>query len=454
MLVAFLGLSVSPPAHDRVYSLSTPDSLLPASTDGISRWQGRQAVLEHEADYGTLTNSTECKGRMLAYEYALKLQPARAPLLDVFDALFGTSHGDYQCNVSRPAAVGPAWPLSAADSPPLPAVSFYIDAEKGDDGAAGTLAAPFESVARGVAASRAVPAAAERGVVLRAGIHYLNAPVALDARDSGLTLTNYPGEEVWLSGASGGPLTPEWRPYNTSNASAPAVPCAEACAAAGHCCVGDVSSFNQPSCGFGCTFGAPGGAYASSEEQCRSLCDAAVSANCKYEAPFRNGSGTHEFQMCGGCPKGCSSADGVDECYQGCMFAFNHGHAGANLFVTDIDERLAGVTGLFTVSPHARLTRARFPNANPEDRSSVHTLPTLHYMAPPVVPPALQTFKNLSALGLKNDSTLAAFNAYSSGTCAGGAGDPNCPCGIWMDVRDGVWSSESYWCGNVTAGGW
>ena len=32
-------------------------------------------------------NTTECHGRMLAYEYGLRLQPARAPLQLAFDAL-------------------------------------------------------------------------------------------------------------------------------------------------------------------------------------------------------------------------------------------------------------------------------------------------------------------------------------------------------------------------------
>ena len=473
-------------------SATAAAALSPAAappSDGVQHWAGRQAVLEHEATWGTLQNSTECKGRMLAYDYALQLQPARAPLLEVFDALFGTAQGGYQCNVTRPPAAAAAsgaaaWPPSR-DPRLLPAASFYIDPLKGDDGAAGTVGAPFRTVSRGVAASRAATqtaaaaaaaaadAAAPRAVVLRAGTYYLDVPLALDSRDAGLTLTNYPGEEAWLSGASGGPLATAWRAYNTSNASAPALGCAAACAKAGHCCAGDVSSFDQPSCAYGCAFGGGAGAaapdaaprrdYARDETGCRALCDGAAAATCKFEAPFLNGSGSHEFQMCAHCPAGCSAADGVAECYQGCTFAYNRGHKGATLYVTDVPESNTpnggggggGITGLFTVAPHARLTRARYPNARPEDRTTVHTNPApLHYIAPPVVPAATQVFLNLSALGLKNDSTLPQYNAYSSGVCAGGAGDPACPCGLWTDVRDGVWSSESYWCGNYTAGGW
>ena len=59
-------------------SATAAAALSPAAappSDGVQHWAGRQAVLEHEATWGTLQNSTECKGRMLAYDYALQLQP-------------------------------------------------------------------------------------------------------------------------------------------------------------------------------------------------------------------------------------------------------------------------------------------------------------------------------------------------------------------------------------------
>ena len=35
------------------------------------------------------------------------------------------------------------------------------------------------------------------------------------------------------------------------------------------------------------------------------------------------------------------------------------------------------------------------------------------------------------------------------------AGDPSCPCGAWLDTdRAGNLVSESYWCSNVSGGGW
>jgi hypothetical protein len=54
-------------------------------------------------------------------------------------------------------------------------------------------------------------------VVLRAGTHYLGASsIKLTAVDSGLLITNYPGEEAWMSG--GVPIQANWKAYNTSGA--------------------------------------------------------------------------------------------------------------------------------------------------------------------------------------------------------------------------------------------
>ena len=96
-----------------------------------------------------------------------------------------------------------------------------------------------------------------------------------------------------------------------------AVPCPAKCAAAGHCCVGDVSSYNLPSCAMGCTIA---GATAS-QDACEAEC-AAIQGNPKKpcDVTFAN----HTFQMCETCPAGCASA-APDECQLGCAFA--HGKA-------------------------------------------------------------------------------------------------------------------------------
>ena len=79
----------------------------------------------------------------------------------------------------------------------------------------------------------------------------------------------------------------------------------------------------------------------------------------------------------------------------------------------------------------------------------------VEYVRPPrVLLQAAQVWYDAAVLDGNDASNSAHFGGYASGTCAGGAGDPNCPCGAWTDVRDGVWSSESYWCSNISGGGW
>jgi hypothetical protein len=67
---------------------------------------------------------------------------------------------------------------------------------------------------QGVSACQA-PGFAPCTLYLRAGTFYLSATVNLGPADSGLTISAYNGEEVWVSG--GVPLTGvTWKPYNTS----------------------------------------------------------------------------------------------------------------------------------------------------------------------------------------------------------------------------------------------
>lgn len=75
---------------------------------------------------------------------------------------------------------------------------FYV-APDGDDRNAGSLARPFATPARAVAAARAVPAGTERRILLRGGAYH---GVALDLGpgDSGLVLAAVPGERPVLYG--------------------------------------------------------------------------------------------------------------------------------------------------------------------------------------------------------------------------------------------------------------
>eukprot|EP01047_Picozoa_sp_COSAG01_P054913 COSAG01_NODE_6055_length_3878_cov_1.602805_2_plen_526_part_00 len=139
----------------------------------------------------------ECAVNKVAYEYALQLQPQLAPLLAVFDALeLGT-----KCKVPRPPPPPPLPPPSF----PASAGALYVDAAKGTDSAPGTQAQPLRSVRAALTKCEGKDNAT---IILRGGVHFLTQTLAIGPRHSGLTLQNFAGEEVWLSG--GVPLTAQW----------------------------------------------------------------------------------------------------------------------------------------------------------------------------------------------------------------------------------------------------
>lgn len=148
-------------------------------------------------------NSTECEIRLLAYEFALRELPNRAPtrMVEVFDAL--ELHD--MCQLDRPVPV--PLPPPSFPEPTMKAV-FYVDPNKGNDKAKGTKAAPFKTVHTALAATRAAKIdtstadkAITKAIVLRKGVHFLTESVNLTAgQDDGLLITNYAGEEAWLSG--------------------------------------------------------------------------------------------------------------------------------------------------------------------------------------------------------------------------------------------------------------
>ena len=174
-----------------------------SDTSGFDRWVGKNDELE---------NTTECKGRLLAYEYGLKIIPARAPQVESFDAL--ELEG---CGVTRPTAAA-AQPVAL--SLPTAGVAFHVNYDNGDDAAAGDESNPYQSIHRALAATRAVRKASDapKSIVLQEGVHYLNATIELTAADSGLTLTAAPGAEGKVTVSGGLKLTPTW----TKSAKGPA----------------------------------------------------------------------------------------------------------------------------------------------------------------------------------------------------------------------------------------
>jgi len=122
------------------------------------------------------------------------------------------------------------------------------------------------------------------------------------------------------------------------------------------------------------------------------------------------------------------------------------------------------ITGLFTTNPHERMTLARYPNANVEEwdapkryiPSFTIKSPIVHYEDPKNVSQYEWIFPNFTTVPefysidlrqsnnpsghVKNDSSMDEYNIYGTGhggSCAS------------------VWGDEpSYWCSNISAGGW
>jgi hypothetical protein len=192
-------------------------ALAPFGANLTAQWAQAAA---HDAAQG----GQDCRAYMLQWEFSLRLMPERAPLLDVFEALqLGAS-----CGVSPPASAPPSTtyfqPLTPSElAQGCSAGAFYVDAAAGSDSAAGSLAAPFKTLPRALAATRAGgPRAPGQAacIVLRGGVHYLPATQVLGAADSGLTFTAMAGDAApaWVSGGVAlGALA--WAPYNVTGGS-------------------------------------------------------------------------------------------------------------------------------------------------------------------------------------------------------------------------------------------
>ena len=163
-----------------------------------------------------IANTTDCKGRLLAYEYGLLKIPARAPQLESFDAL----ELSVTCGVTRPKEIHrrhyntSAYTIGYDGDGGDTAAVFYVAAEGGDDEGLGLADAPFATIHQALEATRRAssPAAAStpKAIVLQAGVHYLNATIKLGAADSGLTITAAKGAEGRVTVSGGVLLRPKW----------------------------------------------------------------------------------------------------------------------------------------------------------------------------------------------------------------------------------------------------
>jgi hypothetical protein len=140
----------------------------------------------------------DCELRKLALDFALELQPHRGrdDMQAIADALNSATFAECR-NLSIPAGVPPP-------SPPAPALPVgpgvvYVAVDGSDSAAGGTISSPLRTLAAAVAKVAALPAG--RAIVLRQGTHYLAKTLELGAHHTGLRIVNYPGEQVFISGA-------------------------------------------------------------------------------------------------------------------------------------------------------------------------------------------------------------------------------------------------------------
>jgi hypothetical protein len=364
----------------------------------------RALLAAAQAAVDPVAATQDCQAYALAYEYALRVMPARAPHREVWDALrLGPDCGAPPPPDRRELGLPPPWPPAAPLSAAAAAAAgptFYVSPTGSDATGDGSLGAPFGTVARGVAATRTAraPGAGPAAVILRAGVHVLAATVQLDARDAGLTIANYPGEAAWVSG--GAPVSPaSWTPVNvTANASNIY---AAALGAGAPRYLTSLVTVNASD-------GSPGKRL--------------------YRAQYPNFN--PELSLLGACGGGARAAARL-ECVRAAL---------GSPFVTHTARRLAAAAaaGGAPVSP---------PWAAAGSPLGVQDSVLAAWLPPPHFPTPQLVFRDLMAAGLKNDSLLANYNRFGVGR--GGA------CGLWTDA----WPADSslgwdYHCSNITAGGW
>ena len=185
-------------------AVAQANALLPSMKAELNAACAAGLCERHSNTSIAVKNTTDCRSRLLAYEFALQLVPLRAPCIEVFDAL-----ELHTCNITRPPDVPRrAVPLNVSKA----GTTVYVDPARGSDqpGQSGAIGSPFATIPRALSVLRTKPR--PRTMVLRGGVHYLNETLVLEPADSGLTISGFPSgkEDAWVSG---GVLLPplEWR---------------------------------------------------------------------------------------------------------------------------------------------------------------------------------------------------------------------------------------------------
>ena len=361
--------------------------------------------------------SFDCPARALALEFAAAVNPAlsAAHLSSIADALNGAPEkSPANCTVTVPPALLAARAAPRFRAFPAPAGASWYVSPAGDDGGAGTIGAPFKTVARALAASRA--AGGGGAIVLRAGTHFVAATLALTGADSGLTIQAYGGEAAWLS--RGVPLTGlAWAPVNSSAPSG-------------------WQTFNNSNAVYGSDGSWPSvfsGFLTADAAGCQAKCDANASAGgaCSiytWHDPAATGYSNQCWFRLDGRWDPTPQADHVS----------GYKAVAPNVWVADVSALGFTIAGLRNPDG-SRMIRARFPNFN----SELGFGPTLRADAwtktSVPIAPAVQVEPDYPS---RNSS-------YSFIHYQGGIGGICSVPGFGFTESPG----SSYWCGSRTEGG-
>ena len=321
----------------------------------------------------------DCEMRRLGWQYAQQLQPFRRPFRQAFEALqLGPLCGE----PAPPEPTGSTHPPSGPSGNVL-----FVDPRKGLDSNPGTEAQPLASVDAAVRRARDI--GGPRTVLLESGLHFLSSTVALGPQDSGLRLQGR-GKGTVVSG--GVEINAPWRPYGPRK------------------WLVEHDVMVSPS-------GSAAQSAADSWAQCRQTCDAA--ADCRaFTWSARD--------------KSCHTQS--DAIWHPVPAAGHVSGTVHNIWVADLRGlNVSAVSGLQIGG--RRVTRARYPNSNPEvdvpDKRLGNKI--AHWHRPRHFPPARQVEVKE---WVRNASR--SFQTYRVGI--GG------PCSIYEPP-------VSYWCSDRVEGG-
>jgi len=158
-------------------------------------------TLAQDAGYGPDPDGVPadflCEWRKLAFEYSSHLRPDSGAM--VHDALELTKY----CNGTVPRPSESDLPKVFPPKTTHVDGALVVDGSTGDDSNPGTVEKPLKTIGAAVSLARhAAAGSPAKTVEVRAGTYYMTTPLHLTEADSGLTIQNYNGEEVWLSGAA------------------------------------------------------------------------------------------------------------------------------------------------------------------------------------------------------------------------------------------------------------